>query len=85
MAEFGMHEAKTRLSQLVEQARLGDEVVITRNGIPVVRLTPVVPVGGPGARFLAAAGSLSESITIGPDFEFTDDEIEDLFHGPIEP
>jgi prevent-host-death family protein len=36
-----MHEAKTRLSQLVEQAEHGEDIVITRNGIPVVRLAPI--------------------------------------------
>lgn len=36
-----MHEAKTRLSELVRKAEAGDEVVITRRGEPVVRLAPV--------------------------------------------
>jgi prevent-host-death family protein len=36
-----MHEAKTRLSQLVERAEHGEDIVITRNGAPVVRLTPI--------------------------------------------
>ncbi len=35
-----MHEAKTKLSQLVERAERGEEIVITRNGTPAVRLTP---------------------------------------------
>lgn len=37
-----MHEAKTNLSRLVERAEAGEDVVIQRNGKPVVRLTPVV-------------------------------------------
>lgn len=41
MSEVGMHEAKTTLSQLVERAERGEEIVITRNGTPVVRLLPV--------------------------------------------
>jgi prevent-host-death family protein len=41
MPEIGMHEAKTKLSQLVERAERGEEIVITRNGTPAVRLTPV--------------------------------------------
>ena len=41
-----MHEAKTQLSQLVEQALRGGEVVITRGGKPVVRLEPVAPTTG---------------------------------------
>lgn len=41
MTTVGMHEAKTQLSRLVEQALAGDEVVITRRGKAVVRLEPV--------------------------------------------
>ena len=37
-----MHEAKTDLSRLVERALRGEEVVIARAGVPVVRLVPVV-------------------------------------------
>lgn len=43
MTTVGMHEAKTKLSKLVEQALAGEEVVITRRGEPVVRLEPVHP------------------------------------------
>lgn len=38
-----MHEAKTELSRLVERALRGEEVIIARAGIPVVRLVPVLP------------------------------------------
>ena len=41
MAQFGMHEAKTNLSQLVERATAGEDIVIARNGKPVARLVPV--------------------------------------------
>ncbi|MGH2859748.1 MAG: type II toxin-antitoxin system Phd/YefM family antitoxin [Solirubrobacteraceae bacterium] len=41
MPEIGMHEAKTTLSKLVERAMRGEDIVITRNGTPVVRLTPI--------------------------------------------
>jgi prevent-host-death family protein len=40
MAQFGMHEAKTSLSKLVERAESGEEIIITRNGMPAVRLVP---------------------------------------------
>jgi prevent-host-death family protein len=33
-----MHEAKTTLSQLVEQAERGEEILIARAGTPVARL-----------------------------------------------
>lgn len=36
-----MHEAKTNLSRLVNEAAAGEDVVIQRNGKPVARLVPV--------------------------------------------
>jgi prevent-host-death family protein len=40
-----MHEAKTELSRLVERALRGEEIIIARAGVPVVRLVPVVQRG----------------------------------------
>ena len=37
----GVFEAKTRLSELLERAERGEEIVITRRGQPVARLAPV--------------------------------------------
>ncbi len=36
MAQFNVHQAKTRLSQLLAQAEAGEDVVIARRGEPVV-------------------------------------------------
>lgn len=41
MVQANVHEAKTQLSRLIEQAVAGEEVVIARNGKPAVRLVPV--------------------------------------------
>ena len=38
-----MHEAKTQLSKLVEAACGGQEVVISKSGVPVVKLVPIAP------------------------------------------
>lgn len=40
MKTFNMHEAKTRLSELVAEVEAGGEVVLARNGVPVARLVP---------------------------------------------
>lgn len=40
-----MHEAKTELSRLVERALRGEEIIISRAGVPVVRLVPVMSRG----------------------------------------
>jgi len=36
-----MHEAKTKLSQLVERAQAGEDIVIARNGKPAARLVAI--------------------------------------------
>ena len=36
-----IHVAKTQLSRLIERACEGDEVVIARRNVPVVRLVPI--------------------------------------------
>lgn len=41
MTQVGMHEAKTKLSQLVERAEAGEDIVIARNGKPAARLVPI--------------------------------------------
>lgn len=38
-----MHEAKTQLSRLLERAHQGEEIVISKNGVPYARLVPVTP------------------------------------------
>ena len=54
-----IHEAKTHLSRLVEQASKGREFVIAKAGKPMVRLVPLEP--QPAVRtlgFLAGQGVL---------------------------
>ena len=79
MAEVvNMHQAKSSLSRLVKRALAGEEVVIARNGEPLVKL---VPVSKPRKR--RVPGRLKDTVWIGPDFEFTDEEITELFEGPL--
>jgi prevent-host-death family protein len=75
MAEIvNMHQAKSSLSRLVERALAGEEVVIARNGEPLVRLVPV-----PKERKRRVPGRLKGKVWMSPDFEFSDEEIEELF------
>lgn len=79
MAEIvNMHQAKSSLSRLVERALAGEEVVIARNGEPLVKLVPV-----PKEKKPRVPGLYKGKIWIAPDFEFTDEEIEELFEGPL--
>jgi prevent-host-death family protein len=47
--QFNVQEAKTRLSELLARAERGEEIVIARSGIPIVRLQLVD--GSPRRRF----------------------------------
>jgi prevent-host-death family protein len=71
-------EAKTDLSRLLARVEAGEEIEIARNGVPVARLVRIEAPDGPGAKFLAAKGSLAGQISIAEDFEFSDEEIDEL-------
>lgn len=65
MAEFvNMHQAKSSLSRLVERALAGEEVVIARNGEPLVKLVPVEK-----KRERRVPGRMKGQIWIAPDFD----------------
>jgi prevent-host-death family protein len=49
MTTVNMHEAKTHLSRLVEQAARGETVVIAKAGKPLVKLVPVDVPAAPAA------------------------------------
>lgn len=62
MAVITVHAAKTNLSQLLERAEAGEEIIIARGQVPVARLVPIAP--KPKRQFGLYAGQ----ITIGPEF-----------------
>jgi len=41
MVHVGAFEAKTHFASLLERAAKGEEIVITRHGMPVAKLTPM--------------------------------------------
>jgi prevent-host-death family protein len=47
MPTVNIHEAKTHLSRLVDQAASGAEIIIARAGRPVARLVPLAPAQPP--------------------------------------
>ena len=75
MTQVGMHEAKTKLSQLVERAEAGEEIIIARNGTPVARLVPVVR---PNA-LAAVHGVLRGRVGFAEDFDELPEDIADAF------
>jgi prevent-host-death family protein len=72
-----LYDAKTGLSKLVDRAASGEEIVITKNGVPMAKLValprqdkPRVP----GQNFLGIT-------YIADDFDDVDPEIEKMFYG----
>ena len=67
MREVGAFEAKTKLGQLLDQVEHGEEIVITRHGRPVARLTSVEPGFDREKARRAVAGILemSKGVTLG--------------------
>jgi len=60
--KYTVHQAKTNLSRLLEQASAGKEVIIARKDQPVAKL---VPIGA--ARKRRIPGRLTGQITCAPD------------------
>jgi prevent-host-death family protein len=74
MVQVNMHEAKTRLSQLVELVEEGERVVIARDGNPVVELIRLDPahINRPGGQWKGKA-------RIADDFDAPMPDLEELF------
>jgi prevent-host-death family protein len=59
-----IYEAKTKLSQLVDKAAAGEDVVVSRNGKPLARITRLEP-----PRRRIRFGVLKGKIRIARDFD----------------
>jgi len=68
-----MHEAKTKLSQLVERAEAGEDIVIARNGKPVARLVPLAATSS----IADVRGVWRDRIRIADDFDELPEDIAD--------
>lgn len=79
MQTVNIHQAKTHLSRLVEQAARGESFVIAKAGKPLVKVTPLdAPVAGQVRRL----GFLEGEISVPDDFDrMGSEEIENLFGG----
>ncbi len=78
-----MHEAKTRLSELLRGVEAGDEVTVTRGGHPVARIVPIESVAPAPKRSLF--GILADEISDAGDWEYDEEEANamgDLFGIP---
>jgi prevent-host-death family protein len=64
MRQINIHEAKTQLSRLVEDAAGGEDIIIAKAGKPVARLTALESSSAP-RRF----GTLKGNIHVADDFD----------------
>jgi prevent-host-death family protein len=85
MTQVNMHEAKTRLSQLVDAVERGveSEIILARNGRPSARIVPLhnaQPAGRRPIRLGVAKGLFKVPDSIDRD----NDEIEKLFYGELD-
>jgi prevent-host-death family protein len=76
--EVNVHEAKTHLSRLLRQVAAGDEITISRAGVPVAQLIAA------GARSNARPMGMDRGkIWMADDFDRPDPKLEALFYGPV--
>ena len=81
MKTVNIHEAKTHLSKLVEEASRGEPFVIAKAGKPVVKVTALSAPSGAQIRRL---GFLEGQISVPDDFDqMGSQEIEQIFGGGV--
>lgn len=79
MQTVNIHEAKTHLSRLIEQAANGEPFIIAKAGKPLVK---VMSLGAPEAGQVKRIGFMAGQITVPDDFDqMHSTEIGNLFGG----
>mgnify|MGYP000852579163 CR=1 FL=1 len=79
MQTINIHEAKTHLSRLVEQAAKGEPFVIAKAGKPLVK---VMPLDAPEPGQQRRLGFMAGQITVPDDFDrMGSEQIEQMFGG----
>ncbi len=80
--QVNIYEAKTRLSELVDQAHAGQTVIIAKAGTPLAKLVPLY--AGPKRKIIY--GLMKGEFLESADFDDPlPDELLDLFEGRSEP
>ncbi len=79
MKTVNIHQAKTQLSKLIEEASKGESFVIAKAGKPVVKVTPL---GAPTGAQVRRLGFMAGQISVPRDFDrMGKEEIERVFGG----
>ena len=81
MQTVNIHEAKTNLSRLIEQAVKGESFIIAKAGKPLVKVSRL---DTPGATQVKRLGFMKGQIQVPDDFDHLgSEEIERLFGGAV--
>lgn len=79
MKTVNIHEAKTQLSKLIEEASKGEAFVIAKAGKPVVKVTAL---SAPTSAQIRRLGFMEGQISVPDDFDrMGKEEIERIFGG----
>jgi prevent-host-death family protein len=79
MRSINIHEAKTHLSRLVEQAAKGEPFIIAKAGRPLVKVVPLAATDVSAGKRI---GFMDGEIKVPEDFDQMDaEEIQRLFEG----
>ena len=82
MKTVNIHEAKTHLSRLVEDAAKGEGFVIAKAGKPMVKVVPLDEAPAEEPKKKRRIGFLKGQISVPDDFDtMFAKEIEDMFYG----
>jgi prevent-host-death family protein len=81
MQTFNIHDAKTHLSRLVDQAAKGEPFVIAKAGKPMVKVTAL---SAPDHGQMRRLGFMAGQFSVPDDFdEMGRGEVEQLFGGAV--
>ena len=74
---YNLYEAKTRLSNLIDRAAKGEEILIAKSGVPLAKLVPL-----PKSKAKRKPGGWEGKIRISDDFDAPlPDKIRSAFEG----
>jgi prevent-host-death family protein len=74
--KVGIHEAKTRLSELLRKVLMGNHVIISKGGKPIAEIRPLRE-----KKVERKGGLFRGELNIPDDFDRSSKEIESLFYG----
>ena len=63
-SQYNIHDAKTNLSRIIDRVERGEEIIISRAGIPVAKVIPLSPRANRSGR-----GSLAGRLVLTDDWD----------------